>query len=105
MEEPHEMVSDDEDARGDEGGRSKGNDGPCIREILEIDDVAEYGEHDLVQRKRICECQREVYRNDDLALMLIPERCDVTTRVKNPTYVYASLSKHLGKLGVLFDQF
>ena len=83
MEEPDKVVSDDEDARGNEGGRGKGNDGPCMREVLEIDDVAEYGEHDLVERKSICECQQDVYRNDDLSFMLILAG-NVTTRLRTP---------------------
>lgn len=54
-----------------------------MREVLEIHDVAEYGERDLVERKSVCECQQDVYRNYD---------------------VDAPLSEHFGKLGVLFDQ-
>ena len=43
-------------------------------EILEIDDVAEYGERDLVERKPVCDCQQDVYRNYDLFVMLVPGR-------------------------------
>jgi hypothetical protein len=46
--------------------------------------VAEYGERDLVRGQGICECQQDVYRDDDKD---------------------ASLSDGLGDFGVLFDQF
>ena len=74
------MVSDDEDARGDEGVRGKGNDGPCLREVLEIDKVAEYGEDDFGERKSICEYQQDVNQHYDLFMMLIPGGDVTTTR-------------------------
>ena len=52
-----------------------------MREILEIDDVAEYREHDLMKGKSICERQQDVYRNYYLTVMLIPSgRCEGWTR-------------------------
>jgi hypothetical protein len=40
MEEPHEMVDDNQDARSNEGGGGEGDEGPARGEILEVDSVA-----------------------------------------------------------------
>ena len=66
IEEPHEMVDDDKDAGRDEGWGGEGDEWPCVGEILQVYNVAEYGERDLVRRESICECQQDVYRDDGL---------------------------------------
>jgi hypothetical protein len=44
VEEPGEMVDDDETAAGDEGGRGEGDGGPGPGEVGEIDGVGEDAE-------------------------------------------------------------
>ena len=61
MEEPDEVVHDDEDARGDEGVGRKGDERPRVGEVLEVYDVAEYGKCDLVCGERIRDCEQDVY--------------------------------------------
>ena len=60
VEEPEEVVGDDEDAQRDEGLGGEGDDGPCVGEVLQVDDVADDGEGELVCGKRVCECEQEV---------------------------------------------
>lgn len=47
VEEPEEVVYDDESAWGDERRGWQRDDGPCVGEILEVDDVAYYRKHGL----------------------------------------------------------
>lgn len=61
MEEPDEVVHDDEDARGDEGVGGKGDERPRVGEVLEVYDVAEDGKCDLVCGERIRDCEQDVY--------------------------------------------
>lgn len=49
--EPQKVVGNYENARDDEVERGQGDQGPRAREVLEIDDVAEYGEDNVRQRK------------------------------------------------------
>lgn len=67
MEEPDEVVHDDEDAGGDEGVGGEGDERPRVREVLEVYDVAEDGECDLVCGERIRDCEQDVYCDDGLA--------------------------------------
>lgn len=57
VEEPHEMVDDDKNARRDERWRGEGDDWPRVGEILQVNNVAEYGERKLVKGQGVCECQ------------------------------------------------
>lgn len=106
IEEPHEMVDDDKDAGRDEGWGGKGDEWPCVGEILQVYNVAEYGERDLVRGEGICECQQDVYRDDDLNIN-ISLACALSTFLgsRDKTNIDASLSDDLGDFGVLFDQF
>jgi hypothetical protein len=61
MEEPHEVVNDDEYARGDERWGGEGDDWPRVGEILQVYHVAEYGKRDLMSGEGIGECQQDVY--------------------------------------------
>ena len=56
MEEPQEMVCDDEDARRDEGWGGEGDDWPRVGEILQVYHVADYRERDLERGEGIREC-------------------------------------------------
>ena len=57
VEEPQEMVGDDEDAGRDEGWGGEGDDWPRVGEILQVYHVADYGERDLERGEGIRECQ------------------------------------------------
>ena len=61
VEEPHEMVGDDEDAGRDERSRGEGDDRPCVRKVLQVYDVADDGERDFVRGETVRECEQEVY--------------------------------------------
>lgn len=60
VEEPEEVVGDDEDAGRDEGLGGERDERPGVGEILQVDDVAEDGEGDLVCREGIGECEQDV---------------------------------------------
>jgi hypothetical protein len=60
VEEPEEVVGNDEDARRDEGLGGEGDDGPCVGEVLQVDDVADDGEGELGRGERVCECEQDV---------------------------------------------
>ena len=57
VEEPQEMVGDDEDAGRDEGWGGEGDDWPRVGEILQVYHVADYRERDLERGEGIRECQ------------------------------------------------
>ena len=60
VEEPEEVIGDDEDAGRDEGFGGEGDERPGVGEILEVNDVAEDGEGDLVCREGIGEREQDV---------------------------------------------
>jgi hypothetical protein len=66
VEEPGKVVGDDEEARGEKGGGSEGDEGPCGRKVLEVDDVAENGEEDGQQREAVCKVEETVEDYDGL---------------------------------------
>jgi len=67
VEEPDEVVHDDEDARGDEGVGSEGDERPRVGEVLQVYDVAEDGKRDLVGGEGIRDGEQDVQCDDGLA--------------------------------------
>lgn len=50
MEEPEEMVGDNQQARGKEDKGCEGDNRPCVRKVLQVDHMAENGKESLLER-------------------------------------------------------
>jgi hypothetical protein len=60
IEEPEKVVDNNKNTRRDEGERCQRYTWPRLREVLKIDNMAEYREQDPCRRKRICDTEQNV---------------------------------------------
>ena len=67
MEEPDEVVDDDERAGRDEGRGGERDERPRAREVLQVDDVAEDGEEHFGKWERVRPVEEDVQCDDGLA--------------------------------------
>jgi hypothetical protein len=98
VEEPEEVVRDDERAARRERRARERDRRPARAEVLEVDGVAGRGERELRERERVGEVERAVQRDDRLRGV---RRAYMGER---GAYVDAALADELGRARVLLDE-